>query len=256
MVFKTNNLKFYYEKYGNKKKSIIILPGWGNTRNTFNTIIDALKEEYTIYILDYPGFGNSPIPEQNLTIFDYAKAIQEWILENGIHNPHMIAHSFGGRIVSLLIGKYNVKIDKLLLIDVAGIKRRKKIKIILKEILYKLLKRLTYLLPPIKQEEIRQKLLFYFSSTDYQTISNKMRYTFQNIIKINLKKYYKKIKNDTLIIWGEKDVDTPLKDAYILKRIIKNSELIIYPNSTHYSYLYNQPLTINICKELFQKKSK
>ncbi len=255
MFFETNFFKIYYEKYGNKKKSIIILPGWGNTRNTFYPIIEELKKEYSVYILDYPGFGNSPIPSQNLTIFDYAEGIKEWLKENGIHNPHIIAHSFGGRITALLIGKLKVKVDKVLLIDVAGIKRRKKIKIIIKEIIYKILKKITYLFHPIKQEKLRQKLLLFFSSTDYQNIPNSMRYTFQNIIKVNLKQYYKRINNDTLILWGDKDLDTPLKDAYLLKKIIKNSELIIYPNTTHYSYLLNQKLTINICKKLFQKKS-
>lgn len=255
MVFKTNLFNIYYEKYGNKKKSIIILPGWGNTRNTFNPIIEALKEDYSIYILDYPGFGNSPIPSQSLTIDDYAEGIKEWIKENGIHNPHIIAHSFGGRITALLIGKLNIKVDKVLLIDVAGIKRRKKCTVFLKEMIYKILKKITYLFSPIKQEELRQKLILFFASNDYQNIPNSMKKSFQNIIKEDIKPYYKKIKNDTLILWGEKDIDTPLKDAYLLKKIIKNSELIIIRNAPHYSYLYNQQLTINICKELFQKKS-
>ena len=66
MYYKYNNIKLYYEKYGNKKKYLLILPGWGNTRPTFYNIINFLKNIYTIYIIDYPGFGNSPIINNNL----------------------------------------------------------------------------------------------------------------------------------------------------------------------------------------------
>ena len=40
MYFEDKNNKIYYEKYGNKKDVIIILPGWGFTRPTFNYLID------------------------------------------------------------------------------------------------------------------------------------------------------------------------------------------------------------------------
>ena len=55
MYLKINNLNLYYEKYGTKKQSIIILPGWGNNRITFNYLIhdlnlqlmfDSLFQEY------------------------------------------------------------------------------------------------------------------------------------------------------------------------------------------------------------------
>jgi pimeloyl-ACP methyl ester carboxylesterase len=69
----------YYQKYGNKKQVILILPGWGNTRETFNNIINYFKENYTIYILDYPGFGKSKTINKELTIYDYASLINEFI---------------------------------------------------------------------------------------------------------------------------------------------------------------------------------
>ena len=256
MYFKTEKLTINYEQFGTKKKSILILPGWGNTRDTFYSIINEFQNNFSIYIIDYPGFGESPIPKKVLMIEDYALLMKEFIKEKGIRNPIIIAHSFGGRITSLLIGKYQVKINKVILIDVAGIKRKKKLKVYLKEKLYKFLKKCTYLLPEIKQEEYRQKLLLLFGSTDYKSIPLCMQQTFQNIIKQDLRKYYKQIESETLIIWGEKDLDTPLKDGKYLEKIIKNSALIIYPNANHFSYLNYPILTNNIIKEFILKKKK
>ncbi len=247
-MYKYNDLSIYYETYGNSKKTILILPGWGNTRNTFINIINLLKDKYKIYIIDYPSFGNSPIPNKELTIYDYADLIYNFIKDNNINNISLIAHSFGGRISSILISKYKLKVKKLILFDVAGIKRFN-LKLFMKNKLYKLLKKLTYLLPKLKQEKYRQILLSKFSSIDYRNIPNTMRLTFQNIIKVNLSKYYKSIETDTLIIWGENDLDTPLKDAYYLNKIIKNSGLIIYKNSNHFSYLDNPYLTNKILEK-------
>ena len=242
-MFKYKDIEIYYETYGNSNKSILILPGWGNNRSTFTNIINLLKDKYKIYIIDYPGFGNSPMPSNELDIYDYSELIYNFILSNKINSPIIIAHSFGGRIVSILSNKINI--NKLILIDVAGIKRFN-IKIFIKTKIYKLLKRLTYLLPKHIQIKVRNLLLIKFSSSDYLYIPSTMKRTFQNIIKEDLRKYYKNISTETLIIWGDKDLDTPLRDGIYLNKIIRNSALIIYNNSSHFSYLDNSYLTNRI----------
>ena len=79
MYFKSNTISIYYEKHGTGEEKILILPGWGNTRNTFYNLINNLKENYTIYIIDYPGFGNSPVLNKELNIYDYAFLINSFI---------------------------------------------------------------------------------------------------------------------------------------------------------------------------------
>ncbi len=251
MYFKSNGISIYYEKHGTGKNNILILPGWGNTRNTFYNIIKNLEKNSTIYILDYPGFGNSPILNKELNIYDYAFIINSFINKFNIETPSIIAHSFGGRITAILQGYYKLKLKKIILIDVAGIKRRKKLKVFLKEKLYKLLKKCTYLLPKIKQENYRQKLLLHFASTDYKSIPKSMQKTFQNIVNEDLKKFYKMINTETLIIWGENDLDTPLKDGLLIKKLIKNSEIIVYKKSGHFSYLDYPILTNKIINSFF-----
>ncbi len=251
MYFQYKNQKWYYEKIGNQNNTIIILPGWGNTRKTFTNIINAFKDTHTIYILDYPGFGNSEPLKQEFTIYDYAESIKYWIKKEKIKNPYIIAHSFGGRITSILIGKEQIKANKIVLIDVAGIKRWKKLKTWIKEKIYKLEKKIILTFSKERQKEKLNQLFLKYSSSDYKTIPEKMRKTFQNIISEDLKKYYKKIEDEVLIIWGENDQDTPLKDAYLLNKIIKNSGLIIYKNADHFSYLENNK-TVIILKEFFK----
>lgn len=249
MLYIQGENTLYYEKKGNKKNSIIILPGWGETRLTFSSMIDSLKEYFTVYIIDYPFFGKSSPPKEEWTIYDYANLIKNFIHEKKLENSIIIAHSFGGRIVSILAGKENMKFKKIILIDVAGI-RRKSIKRYLKGKIYKILRTMTILL---KRKDLKDKLENYFSSNDYKALPYTMKKTFQNIIKEDLRVYYKKIECPTLILWGEKDEDTPVKDAYYLKKIIKNSGLILFKNTHHFSYLEKRIETINILYEFIKK---
>lgn len=76
-----------------------------------------------------------------------------------------------------------------------------------------------------------------------------MKKTFQNILKEDLKYYLSYISQETLIIWGSLDKDTPLKDGKLIKQKIKNSEIIIYPKAKHFTYLEYPYLTYQIIKK-------
>ena len=254
MYYNRDDYSIYYEKYGEKDKVILILPGWGDTRKTFTYLINYLKDNFTIYILDYPGFGNSPFPSKDLTIYDYTNIIRDFMTDKKITNPIIIAHSFGGRIATLLSGYYKEKIDKLIMIDIAGIKRKKSFYLWLKEKLYKLLKLIKYILPKKLKDKYHQQLLKLFGSTDYKTLPNKMYQTFKNIISEDLKYYLPYIEQETLIIWGKKDKATPLKDGRLINKKIKNSALIIYKQASHFSYLEYPLLTSRIIEKFLSKR--
>ena len=252
MYYKNGLFKLYYEKYGNKKNTILILPGWGDTRKTFDYLINNLKDNNTIYIIDNPGFGKSKILKENLTIYDYAETIRELIDYENINNPTIIAHSFGGRITTLLTGYFKEKINKLILIDIASIKPKKNITQLLKQTTYKLLKRINKISPRKLRKKINTYLLKTFASTDYYNLPDNMRKTFKNIINEDLTNYLKEINNETLILWGEYDTSTPLKDAYKIRKHIKDSSLIVFRKASHFSYLNYPELTLNIIKSFIE----
>lgn len=244
MNFIVNDFNIYYEKYGNGKTNIIILPGWGDTRGTFYKMIDILKEFYTVYIIDYPGFGNSTFPNRDLSIYDYANLIKDFIKIKGIDNPILIGHSFGGRISIILTGLYKLHIKKMILIDAAGIKHKKKFKVRLKQSIYKCLKKLAKILPKKIRSLYLNKLISIFGSTDFKNLDPNIRKTFIKVINEDLTKYLKEINTSTLLIWGENDGDTPLDDGKIMNVKIEDSGLIIIPNAGHFPYL-EYPYYIN-----------
>lgn len=244
MYLKIQESNIYYEKYGNKKQTILILPGWGDNRKTFSYLIDYLKNYFTVYILDYPGFGNSTL-NKTLTIFDYANIINEFVIKLNLENSILIGHSFGGRIISILTTNYKTKYKKIILINVAGLKEHS-FKIFFKKITYKLLKKIKIFLPNILKIKYQNYLFKKFASNDYKMLPKNIYKTFKNVIKQNLKKYYKKITIETLILWGENDTITPVKMGCKLNKLIKKSYLIKLKYLHHFPYLENPYLISQI----------
>ncbi len=253
MYYNKNTHSIYYEKFGNGGKNILILPGWGDTRETFRLMIENLKLNYTVYIFDYPGFGRSIFPDEDLTIYDYTNIIRDFIKDENIQNPTIISHSFGGRIATLMAGYYKDNIDKLILIDAAGIKRGKNIFKLIKQTTYKLLRKLQVIVPKKKRNLYIKRLINAFGSSDYKTLGDDMRKTFKNVINEDLRYYIKNIDVKTLIIWGKKDKDTPFKDAKYMKNNIEDSLLVTLKDAGHFSYL-NYPTLVNKIINDFLKK--
>ncbi len=237
MYYNKDDISMYYEKYGDGNKSIIILPGWGDTRKTFNFMINSLKDNYSVYIVDYPGFGKSIFPDKDLTIYDYANIIRDFIKNENINNPIIIAHSFGGRIATLISGYYKDKIDKLIMIDTAGIKSFKGPIKLLKQYIYKFLKKLNIFIPKRKRNLYLKKLIKIFGSSDYRNLNSNMYNSFKNIVNEDLKYYIKNIDTTTLIIWGKLDRDTPLRYGKYLHKKIRKSSYVVLAKAGHFSYL-------------------
>ena len=57
-----------------------------------------------------------------------------------------------------------------------------------------------------------------FASSDYKSLNKEERETFKNIVNLDLTDYLTNIKTETLLIWGDKDYDTPLRDGILMKR--------------------------------------
>ena len=179
--------------------------------------------------------------------------IRDFIKDENIYKPTIIAHSFGGRLATLITGYYKDNIDKLVLIDTAGIKRGKNIFKLIKQTTYKLLKKLQILVPKRKRNLYLKRLINIFGSNDYRVLNNDMRKTFRNIINEDLKYYIKNIDIETLIIWGKKDKDTPFRDAKYMEKNIDNSVLVTLKDAGHFSYL-NYPTLVNKIINDFLKK--
>lgn len=235
MYLKINDLNIYFQKIG-KGKNLIMLHGWGQDVSTFWNVVDLLKDKYTIYLIDFPGFGRSDTPQHPYTISDYAEIVREFMLKEKLKKPIILGHSLGGRIAIKLSSRYPELIDKLILESTAGLKPRRDL---LKPIFYFSSKFLNYLMPNVfnLKEKIRYKIYSLLES-DYLK-AGILKPTLTNILKEDLTNDLKKINVETLLIWGEKD---PTKEASLtngkrMYQLINNSRIEVFEDVGHFPHL-------------------
>ncbi|HEY8361999.1 MAG TPA: alpha/beta hydrolase [Tissierellaceae bacterium] len=219
-------------------KDVLVIHGWGANINTIMPIVNILKDKFRVHAIDLPGFGLSSQPKEVINSFQYAEIIKKYIDKMGIDKITLIGHSFGGKLSIILGSKYPELVEKIVLIDSAGLIPKRGPKYYIKVYSFKTLKLLyKNLFFWIKDDEKLEKLYKKFGSTDYKEASGVMRKILVTVVNENLFPLLNKIKAPTLLIWGENDTATPLYMGKIMEKEIKDSGLIVFEGAGHYAYL-------------------
>lgn len=246
MFLKINNIEINYIKEGNSEKSILLLHGWGSNIELFRGIVNNLSKTHTVYALDMPGFGKTAEPKTSWCVDDYVDFVIKFIEKMKIEKLSLLGHSFGGRVIIKLVNreKLNFEVDKLILVDSAGILPKNKKKT-MKTRVYKTLKvivgnNITKKVFPNALENLKKK----FGSEDYRNASGVMRETLVKVVNEDLEPLLSNIKQSTLLVWGTEDTATPLSDAKIMESLIPDSGIVEVKGAGHYSFL-EQPQLVN-----------
>lgn len=203
------------------KERLIILPGWREKSESFNSLINLLKEEVKIHPIALPGFETKL--DSPYTFDDYLNYLEEKL--KNFENFYLLGHSFGGGLAMLYSLKHPEKIKKLILYNSAII-REKNLKKKLISFFAKIFKPSEKVLPQ-KLSYFLKKIFyrFFVKSYDYFLVDENLKRTFANINQ-DLRDKAKLLTLKTILLWGKEDKITPLKHALMLKNLIKDSELI------------------------------
>ncbi|MBQ9012720.1 MAG: alpha/beta hydrolase [Bacilli bacterium] len=233
---KIDNMNLNYLDYGNKKgKAIVLLHGWGQNIEMMKMLGEPFKKDFRIIVVDFPGFGLSPEPEEVMGIDGYTKVIEELLNKLKIKEPILIGHSFGGR-VSVKYASRN-KVSKVILLSPALRGHDKKG---LKTKILKSLKKV----PGINKLEGWAK--DHIGSRDYKAASPVMKKVLVETVNEDLSDDARKITAPTILIYGDYDSEVPEEDTKKYERLISDCGLILYEGCTHWAYLERLEQTINI----------
>lgn len=239
MFLEIDGLKIFYQIEG-EGYPLILLHGWGANSDSLNSLFHYFNKKYLVINLDLPGFGKSDTPIKSFNGEDYKSIVLKFIKSLKLKNFTIIGHSFGGRI-GIRIASENIdELKGLILIDSAGIREKKTNKQKISEATFKILKKITLkIFKGKKQEKFLDFLRNIFGSIDYKMQKGVMRETLVKIVNEDLTTNLKRINTKTLIIWGEKDKELPVKHAYLINSLIRDSKLVIIKNAGHFPYLDN-----------------
>src|SRR5438874_4371713 len=95
--------------------------GWGHTHANMLPLAQAMRRSARSVLVDFPGFGASPVPPGPWGTADYADAMAEWLAGCGAARRVWIGHSFGSRVGLQLAARHPELVQGLFLIAAAGL---------------------------------------------------------------------------------------------------------------------------------------
>ncbi|OGE76954.1 MAG: hypothetical protein A3C85_01240 [Candidatus Doudnabacteria bacterium RIFCSPHIGHO2_02_FULL_48_21] len=213
-------------------QTVVFLHGWRSEAAVWRPVMDRLGRRYRQFALDLPGFGKSEKPKHIFTLVDYATVVLGFIKKMELKKIVVVGHSFGGRVVIKLSALEPDIVEKLILVDSAGFRLHGKRNAVLR-IVAKMLKPF-FMIPGLRT--LRLPIYRVMGAEDYLA-TPELRETFLNVINEDLTALLGYVRQETLIVWGGRDEDTPLMLAMWLKEHIPHSDLVIFHNAGHFSFL-------------------
>ncbi|MEP1095799.1 MAG: alpha/beta hydrolase [Cyclobacteriaceae bacterium] len=98
------------KEFGSGEKSMILLPGWGFDWTIFQDFIDKYRDEYKLYAVTMPGFGNTPAPPMpadptNFQDLNWTNGvingISQLMEERNISNPILVSYFTYSNVIAL-----------------------------------------------------------------------------------------------------------------------------------------------------------
>ncbi|MCL1848755.1 MAG: alpha/beta hydrolase [Clostridiales bacterium] len=227
------------------RRVLVFLHGWGASKETFAPVISALQDRYRVIAPDLPGFGKTGELDRPWSIQDYGSFIEAFLEALGLTEQPLTVcgHSHGGRILIKWAATRPAKgLRSMVLIDSAGLRRRRGAGWYAKVYAYKAGKKLTEapglgkILSPFAEGWLARA-----GSADYREASPVMRQTMNLQLEEDLGYCLPMIKAPTLLFWGEQDTDTPLSQGRQMERGIPDAGLVVLSPAGHYAYLDQLP---------------
>ena len=221
---------------------LVLIHGFLGSSKMWGPQIDFFKKNFRVITPDLPGFGKSTHIKSHDSILSLANLILDCLKDKQINKFYLLGHSMGGMIVQEMAKIYGDKISKLICYSTGPIgempdrfetmdESRDNLKKIGLESTARNIAKTWFILS--EKAKYFDLCIQAGKETTVDAVDNAL---------IAMKEYngtnnLKFIKNETLIIWGEKDKSYNYKQIQTLKENISNSSLVIFKECAHNIHL-------------------
>ncbi|MEK7644588.1 MAG: alpha/beta hydrolase [Patescibacteria group bacterium] len=234
-----------------EKLLLVIVPGWGGTRETWSEFIGLAEKYFAISCVELPCFGEEPCPTEVWGVAEYASFLKNKLLSLGVSGADMIllGHSFGGVVATRLVAD-NPNICSRLILSGPPIIRKKKG--ISKAIFWGAAKigKIIFRVPFIEKFDVYARKVFYAAiKSDYNQSSGIQKEIFKKIISEDQTGILSGINIPTLVIFGDKDTYVDPRDGEKIASLIPNAELRLIAGGRHGLHMQQPENLLRIISE-------
>jgi pimeloyl-ACP methyl ester carboxylesterase len=252
----------YWEFNTDKSPTLVLVHGITGSHEGFQYVIPLLGD-FHIIAPDLPGFGESPLPHEKLSLRDMGELLIDFVEELELDKPHLLGHSMGSLIVAEAVRQHAAAFaHKLILASPVptpvGNAEMRRVGVIFSRLYYGA----SHRLPRIGDKIARSRKLSYIATEMIMTTKDKVlkniihshhfknldfissigwnRRLHKEIIGTGMSRYKSALRRfDVLIINGNRDNVTPLKMQRKIAQDI-GARLEIIPGTGHLSH-YEKP---------------
>ncbi|HNL11936.1 MAG TPA: alpha/beta hydrolase [Turneriella sp.] len=238
-------MRVHYTDEG-KGEVVLLVHGTAASLHTWQNWVDVLKKDFRVIRMDLPAFGiTGPAPDRNYSIDSYVKFLRQFLAELKIKQVSIAGNSLGGQIAWHYTAAYPDDVNKMILIDSAGLPRLKGIPMPIRLARMPVISSLALYISPrfLVRNSLKE---VYFDSSKvteelvdrYQTMAlregNRQAFVDRaNQLEEDSGKGLERIKTPTLILWGRHDRWIPVEQAENFRKKMPWSQVIIYDNAGH-----------------------
>ncbi len=232
---------------------VLLIHGFGASSYSWRHIVAPLAQKYRVITIDLKGFGDSPKPRDDAySVYEQARLVRNFILENDLKNLHIVGHSYGGGValaVSIYLAASHPDVQKsLVLIDNIAYPQElpEFVKVLATPILGPLL---IHALPDTLQvKALLKKVYFnddlipqdaidhYAADLGKPDAKYALLTTARQIMPTDLQAFadnYASLTIPALIIWSREDEIVPLAIGQRLHKDLPNSRLVVLSDVGH-----------------------
>ncbi len=111
---------------------VVLLHGLGSRKDDWLPVLEPMAQKYRLLVPDQIGFGKSDKPLLDYSIQTYVDFLNEFLRQLKVEKASLVGESLGGWIAALYVveiggGAHLIPVEKLVLVDAAGLKQDKPI---------------------------------------------------------------------------------------------------------------------------------
>ena len=221
---------------------LVLVHGYLGSSEMWKFQKDYLKNYFRVIAPALPGFGESYKVKSLNSINTMANIILECAEEKKINKFNLMGHSMGGMIVQEIAKVAGDKVNKLICFATGSIgnipDRFESLDVSIKRLKEEGIKDTVKRIPPKWFVNGNKAKNYYLCENAAKETSKETADNALNAMKNwNGLENLKNIKNETLIIWGDKDVSYNFDQVEMLNKNIPNSRLDIFKGCCHNVHL-------------------
>jgi len=218
---------------------VVLVHGLGSRKEDWLPVLETLAQKYRLLMPDQIGFGKSEKPLLDYSVQTYVDFLNEFLRQLKVEKTSLVGESLGGWISALYAvelgeGAHLVPIDRLVLVDAAGLKQDAPIPNLnpsslaaMRGMMESVFYDTSWLNDDALRKIFTDKLSLHDSYTVRSFLGNPM------IATERLDDRLVKIKTPTLVVWGKQDKLIPMAMGERYAAGIAGAKLVSFDKCGH-----------------------